>query len=178
MIEDFVTGKKIPDIGAESNRQVIEKMLVIEKAYAKDDIEVDAEIAFAIDGERYTSTIDLVVTVVVDNAPMRFAVVKCVAGSLGSCEREILAAARLLDPGYQIPIAVVSDGVSAVVLDSIDGKRIGETMKSIPDRYRAVKIAQRTGLIPCPPARLARERLIFRTYDSAYVNVARRLSHT
>jgi hypothetical protein len=173
MIEDFVTGRDVPEIGAESNRQAVERLLVIEKGYAKEDIEVDADIEFEVGKERYTSQVDLVVSV--DAGTTRLMAIKCVPGSLGSCEREILAAARLLDPRYQIPFAVVSDGKTAVVLDSTSGKKIGEGLASIPEKHAARDILKTITLIACPAERLERERLIFRTYNCEYVNVARRL---
>ena len=173
MIEDFVTGRDVPEIGAESNRQAVERLLVIEKGYAKEDIEVDAQIEFDVGKERYASQVDLVVSL--DGGTMRVMAIKCVPGSLGSCEREILAAARLLDPRYQIPFAVVSDGTTAVVLETTSGKKIGEGLGFIPEKHATGDLLKNMTLIACPAERLERERLIFRTYNCEYVNVARRL---
>jgi hypothetical protein len=173
MIEDFVTGRDVPEIGAESNRQAVERLLVIEKGYAKEDIEVDAEIAFEVGKERYASQVDLVVSV--DAGAQRVMAIKCASGSLGSCEREIVAAARLLDPRYQIPFAVASDGKTAVVLESTSGKIIGEGLAFIPEKNAAREILKKIRLTACPVERIERERLIFRTYNCEYVNVARRL---
>ena len=173
MIEDFVTGRDVPEIGAESNRQAVERLLVIDKGYAKEDIEVDAKIEFEVGKERYASQVDLVVSV--DEGKTRVMAIKCVPGSLGSCEREILAAARLLDLRYQIPFAVVSDGKTAVILDSTSGKKIGEGLASIPEKHVVRDILKTMMLIACPTERIERERLIFRTYNCEYVNVARRL---
>ena len=100
---DFITGRQIPNIGAEENRQVVERFLVEQKGYAREDIEVDAAITLCIHGEVYRSLLDLVVTV----DSRRVIAIKCAAGSLGSREREILAAARVLGP-YQIPLSAVS----------------------------------------------------------------------
>ena len=107
MITDFVTGREVPNVGAEENRQAVEKLLVEEKGYLKEAIKVDVDIAITVAGEPYRSQIDLVVSA--DGGQMPFMVIKCAAGSLGSREREIVAAARLLEE-YQIPRAVVSDG--------------------------------------------------------------------
>jgi uncharacterized membrane-anchored protein len=94
---------------------------------------------------------------------------------LGSCEREIVAAARLLDPRYQIPFAIASDGKTAVVLESTSGKIIGEGLAFIPEKNAAREIMKKIRLTACPVERIERERLIFRTYNCEYVNVARRL---
>jgi hypothetical protein len=168
---DFVTGEQVPDIGAESNRQALERILVNTLGYEKKDVAVDVDIEIGISGEPYRSQIDLVVSV--DNG--RFMAVKCAAGSLSSREREILAAARLLDT-YQIPLSIVSDGKTAIVLDTATGKKIGEGLHMIPAKAQAREIIQSAGLQPLAPDRIEREKLIFRSYDSMNVNVRRNLS--
>ena len=45
MIRDFVTGREVPNVGAEENRQAVEKFLVEQKGYQKEDIKVDVDIA-------------------------------------------------------------------------------------------------------------------------------------
>ena len=60
---DFITGRETPDIGAEENRQVVERFLVEQKGYARQDIAVDADLELTIQGEPYRSQVDLVVTV-------------------------------------------------------------------------------------------------------------------
>jgi pyruvate/2-oxoacid:ferredoxin oxidoreductase alpha subunit len=168
---DFVTGREVPNIGAEENRQAVERFLVEQKGYARADIEVDAEIALKIRGETYRSRLDLVVAV----DGRRFMVVKCAAGSLGSWERQTLAAARLLEQ-YHIPLAVVSDGKTATVADSVSGNVIGKELSSIPSRAQAFQRLESTGLQALPEERREREMLIFRTYDQEGVNVQRNVT--
>ena len=175
MIKDYITGKNIPEIGAEANRQKVERMLIQIKGYTREDIEVDADIAFEVAGEPYASVVDLVVSP--DGGANRCMVFKCVPGSLGSCEREIVAAARLLDPRYQIPLAVVTDGVNASVIDVTTGKNIGEDVEAIPNKRAAQNLMATAFLRPCPDDRIERERLIFRTYNCEYINVAKNLPH-
>ncbi len=170
---DFVTGKEIPNIGAEENRQAVEHFLVEEKGYLKEDIAIDVDIEMTVAGEIYQSQVDLVISV--DKGSVRFMVFKCAAASLGSREREIVAAARLLDTNYQIPYAVVSDGQTAIVLDTISGKKTGEGMAAILSKNQALARLKTIELISLPKERLERERLIYRTYDSQNVNVQRNL---
>ena len=172
MITDFVTGKDIPNIGAEENRQVVERFLVEQKGYLKEDIEIDAHIGLTIAGELYRSQIDLVISA--DGGKTRFMAIRCAAGSLASREREIVAAARLLN-NYQIPISVVSDGITAIVLDTVSGKKIGVGMDSIPSKKEAIKKLESLEIQPLPKNRLEKEKLIFRTYDSENVNVQRNI---
>ncbi len=164
-IVDYVTGREIPDVGSEGNRQQVERMLVEGKGYAKDEIEVDAPIEVAVRGEVYRSKIDLLVRV--SGTP--FLVIKCAAASLGSWEREILAAARLWG-SVQVPLSMVSDGTAVIVLDTVSGRKIGEGWDAVPSRARAEDQVKTLEPVPFPEDRLDRERLIFRSYDSMNVN--------
>jgi hypothetical protein len=165
---DFVTGRDVPNVGAEENRQAVERYLVEEKGYDRADIAVDAGIVLDIRGDVYRSQVDLVV--VVDH--VRLMVVKCAAGSLGSWERQTVAAARLLSD-HQIPYAVVSDGKTALLTDSTTGKKIGEGLAAIPSKTEARQLLASARLQPLPEERRERESLIFRTYDRESVNVQR-----
>jgi len=51
-LTDFVTGRLVPNIGAEENRQLLERYLVERKGYAREGIEVDVPIEMVIAGER------------------------------------------------------------------------------------------------------------------------------
>lgn len=170
MVVDYLTGKTLPNTGAELNRQKFARFLVEEKGYTKTDIETDAAIEFTVQGERYRSRVDLVVHA----GKKRYMCVKCAAGSLGSWEREILAAARLLD-FYQIPICVVTDGAHAIVLNTLTGRQIGEGLAAVPSRTDAESEIMGLPLMPfapTDPARIEKERLIFKSYDSMVVNRA------
>ena len=172
MIADFVTGREVPNVGAEENRQAVEKLLVAEKGYLKEDIEVDVDITITVGGGPYNSQVDLVVSA--DGGKTRFMVIKCAAGSLGSHEREIVAAARLLDE-YQIPYAVVSDGKTATVLDTVTGKKIGDGLDATPSKQEAITKLKSYTPLAFPDERREREKLIFRTYDIENVNVQRNI---
>ncbi|MFO7964478.1 MAG: type I restriction enzyme HsdR N-terminal domain-containing protein [Desulfobacterales bacterium] len=167
-IRDFATGKEIPLIGSEENRQAVEKMLINDKGYDSSDIDIDVEIAFNVKNMPYKSKVDLIVTV----DKTRFMLVKCVAGSIGSWEREALAAARIIAP-YPIPFTLVSDGNDATVINTITGKVIGNTAVDIPTKNGALQYLANFTPNPLPDERFEKERLIFRTYDTMNVNVLR-----
>lgn len=170
MITDFIKGEMVPDIGAEANRQDVERFLVNEKGFSKEDIEVDVDIELIIAGEPYKSQIDIVVLV----AGTRYMAIKCAAASLGSREREIIAASRLLG-SHQIPISVVSDGKTAIVLDTVSGKKIGEGLDAIPSKDEIKEKLSSLELIPLADKKIEKEKLIFRSYDSMNVNVQRNI---
>ncbi len=163
---DVVTGKETPLIGAEENRQTVERFLIEQKGFAKQDIEVDAPLELLIAGEVYRSKIDLIVRV----NGRRLMAIKCAAGSLGSREREILAASRLIDT-YQIPFSMVSDGKTAIVLDTVSGQSIGEGLDAVFSKQDASEKLKTLEFLPFPEKRRDREKIIFRSYDSMNVNV-------
>jgi hypothetical protein len=88
--------------------------------------------------------------------------------------RETVSAARLLDR-YQIPLAVVSNGQDAIVVDTLTAETVGQGLQTVPSRADAESALPAIKLQPYPAERLERERLIFRTYNCEYVNVARNL---
>ena len=165
-ILDYITGQKVPNIGAEENRQAVEHYLVEEKQYQKQDIEVDAPIELEIQGELYRSFIDLVVSV----EGNRFMAIKCAAGSLDSWRREIVSASRLIHR-FQLPLSAVSDGKTAIVLDTLSGKKTQEGLHAIPSSGKAKDTIIKNAFRPLPKDRMEREKLIFRSYDMMRVNV-------
>lgn len=171
MIVDFITGEPIPNIGSEENRQKLEKFLVTEKGYDKADIRVDADIVVSFKGEPYRSTVDLVI--ILEN--IQFMVIKCVAGAINTWEREILAAARVFEKSYQIPFCAVCDGQSALIIDTLTGKKVGHNIDDILSRSEAVKAMKDITLQPLPEKRFTKEQMIFRSYDLENVNVKRNI---
>jgi len=170
MLTDYVTGNEVPNVGAEENRQRVERFLVETKGYSKDDIEVDADLKFTLGDEEVRSNVDLVVRV----QGKRFMVLKCVPGSLVSRQRETLAAARLLDV-YQIPFSVVTNGKDAQLLDTVTGEVLEEGMDAIPSKEETIERMKAIKLQPFPQERLEREKIIFRSYDEMNINVQRKL---
>ena len=167
-ITDYITGQKVPNVGAEANRQVVERYLVEEKGFKKQDIQVAVPIRMQIRDQAYRSYVDLVISM----EGRKLMVIKCAPGSLGSREREIIAAARLLDVN-QIPLALVSDGKSAILLDVANGRKVGEGMAAVPSRRELLNNFKEVALEPITGERREREKLIFRSYDSMNVNVVR-----
>ena len=163
-VMDYITGEPKLDTGAETNRQAVERFLVEEKGFDKSQVSVDVPITVDVDGETYRSRVDLVVAA---GGKPRLCI-KCAAGSLGSREREVLAAARLLGAG-PVPFSVVSDGRTAIVMDTATGRKLGEGLNAIPspEELAAAEMDAPVGL---SPERRRREAIIFRSYDSMNVN--------
>jgi hypothetical protein len=162
---DFITGQDLPNAGAEENRQRFERFLVQERGFRPSDIHVDAALTFEIRGEVYRSTIDLLVSL----PGGHLMAIKCAAGSLDSREKEIVSAARLVAPD-PAPLAVATDGRTALVWDTQNARRIGAELESIPSREEGTEWLKSRARIILSPDQMEREKLIFRSYDSMNVN--------
>ncbi len=171
ILVDYITGKTVPNVGAEELRQRLEQYLVEKKGYYKEEIQVDVDIEIDISGSLYRSQLDLVVSV----NDQRFMVIKCAAGSLESREREVVSASRIFD-SFPVPYAVVSDSQTAVIYDTISGKKIGEGLSRIPSRLQATEILSGFQPIEFSDKKLEKEKIIFRSYDSMNVNVSRKIN--
>ena len=87
-------------------------------------------------------------------------------GSLVSRERSALAAARVLNDAYRIPLAVVTNGRDAILLDTVTGKLIKTSMTAIPDKNEALRLLPK--LIFLPPQeeeKRIREKRILNAFD-------------
>ncbi|WP_035238570.1 type I restriction enzyme HsdR N-terminal domain-containing protein [Desulfobacter vibrioformis] len=164
-ITDYITGKEIDNVGAEASRQIFEKFLVLTKGYARTDILVDVPLTVQFKGEDYLSVIDLIVNV--EDRP--FMAITCVAGSIGSYEREILAGARLIYD-HIIPFAVSTDARSAIIKDSVTGKTIGQGLDAIPDYSQARDLLKNMEAIVLDPDKRSGEMIIYRSFNLEKVN--------
>ncbi len=70
---------------------------------------------------------------------------------------------------------MVSDGKTAIVLDTVSGKKIGEGLDAIPSKNEIKEKLSSLELIPLADKKIEKEKLIFRSYDSMNVNVQRNI---
>ncbi len=162
---DYITGKQIDFAGSEKSRQIFEEFLVVSKGFNKTDVKVDVPLVVQFKGEDYHSCIDLVVCC--DEIP--FMAVTCVAGSIGSYEREILAGARLLYE-YEIPLAVSTDGENAVILDTVTGSVRGKSLDAIPSKSQSRNLLASLTPTTLPPEKREGEMIIYRSFNLEKVN--------
>ena len=165
-ITDYITGQSVKNVGPEASRQIFEKFLVQEKGWAKKDIKVDEKIIVQFKGKDYISKIDLIVFCN-DKA---FMAVTCVAGSIGSYEREILSGARLIFD-YQIPFAVSTDARDAIIMDTLSGKKYGQGLNTIPSREKAFEMVKSLEYQPYDENKKEREMIIYRSFNMEKINL-------
>jgi len=92
-------------------------------------------------------------------------IIKCAAGSLDSRERQAVAAARVI-ASPPVPVAVVADPVTALVLEVAGGKVIGEGFGAIPTKEQLREIL--SGKMPqtLDERRLEKEKRILLAFDA------------
>ncbi|EIM64817.1 type I restriction enzyme HsdR N-terminal domain-containing protein [Desulfobacter postgatei] len=164
-VTDYITGKEIDNVGAEASRQIFEKFLVESKGYPKSDVLVDVPLTVQFKGEDYPSVIDLIVSV--EERP--FMAITCVAGSIGSYEREILAGARLVYD-HIIPFAISTDARDAIIKDACTGKTIGQGLDAIPDYSQAQAILKKIESTILDPDKRSGEMIIYRSFNIEKIN--------
>ncbi len=150
---DFLTGEELTDTDDERIRQQLARMMVEEKRYLKENLTPRLRIETLFSRCFVTSTIELTVSL----DAKAFMIIRYGPGSLVSRERSAIAAARVLISDYCIPLAVVTNGIDAELLDSGTGKILGTGLAAIPDCSAAVTMLRKLEFLP-PPEGVKRER--------------------
>jgi hypothetical protein len=159
---DYITGETIVDTDDERCRQDLARLLVEERGYAKKDLEPRLSIETLYNGQFVVSTIDITVR----EAGKRFMILRFAPGSIVTRERSAIAAARVLEPAYQIPLAVVTNCRDAEVLDTYTGKVIRQGLDKIPDKKEAEDLVKSLRFEPFDDEiKNDRERRILNAYD-------------
>jgi len=161
-LRDFLTGAELPDTDDERFRQSLARLLVEERGFDPAELEARRTIETLFNNQFVRTTIDL--TVRVDGCCLM--IVRYGPGSLVTRERPALAAARVLETAGQIPLAVVTNGRDAELLNVLNGEVLAEGMASIPDRARTLTLAGEFGSPPLlDPRRREKELRILNAYD-------------
>jgi len=124
---DFITGETLDDTLDERYRQKIARLLVTQKGYLLSDISPRHKLEIRV-GQRcaqlqisFTVTLKQRIAMVIHYGP----------GSLVTRHRPTLAMSRLVKP-YQVPVAVVTNGEQADILDGATAKIIATGLDQIP----------------------------------------------
>lgn len=156
-LRDYLTGMPLPDTDDERVRQDLARLLVEKLGYAKE--ELTPRLTLVTDyGNRVVTTIDLTVTL----EGRRVMILRFGPGSLVTREKAAVAAARLLEPDYRIPFAVVTNGRDAELLETAHGKVLATGMDCIPSREAALTLMRETVFEPFsdPEKREQAERIL------------------
>lgn len=159
-LQDFLTGETLDDTLDERYRQKIARLLVETKGYARQEIEPRRALRLAADARRAVIKLDFLVRL--SGRPAM--VVRFGPGSLVSRERPLLAIARTLEAA-PVPVAVVTNGEDAEVLDVATGKVVGAGLDAIPPRAALEQALRAASVEPLPPERREREQRIAYCYE-------------
>jgi hypothetical protein len=147
-------------------RKMISYLLVEKKGYLPEDIEKKVVFEVKVGQETAYSSIDFLISINGKKAM----VIKCVAGSLSSRERQVVAAARLIGVP-PVRVAVVADPLNAEVLDVGTGKLVGEGFGAIPIKDQMVQMISEGESQILSPERLEKEKRILLAFDAIQCSV-------
>jgi hypothetical protein len=160
-LADFVTGEPLVDTDDERYRQKLARLLVEERGFAKSELTMRRRIETLFARQFVASKIDIVVSL----AGQRVLVVRYGPGSLVTRERPAIAAARVLEESQLIPLAVVTNGEDAELLDARTGKVLASGLTAIPTREAVVALLPDLDFSPVAPERREPELRILNAFD-------------
>jgi len=161
-LSDYLTGEELVDTDDERIRQDLSKLMVEQRGYRKEELQPRLCIETLFTRHFVRSVIDLTVRL----ADRQFLIIRYGPGSLVSRERSAIAAARVLNPAYQIPLAVVTNGRDALLLETATGKTLGEGMAAILQRSAALDMLPSLLFLPLTDEeKRQREKRILNAFD-------------
>ncbi len=137
-LQDYLTGTLLSDTDDERIRQGLARLLVEQLGYAKEELEPRLTINSCYNNNRVQTLIELTVRIM----GKRLFLLRYGPGSLVTREKAAVSAARILDPEYRIPLAIVTNGRDAELIETAGGKVLAEGMECIPNRQRAEALLQ------------------------------------
>ena len=159
-LDDFVTGEPIKDTHDERYRQQLARLLVNRKGYLKSDIEPRRSLVVVAGKNRAIIKIDYLIKL----SGKVCMVIKYGPGSIVTRRRPLLAISRVLEP-YQIPIAVVTNGEDAEVVEGSSGKVISQGLGTIPSKSYLIEITSGNSFKPITADRAEIESRIVYCYE-------------
>ncbi len=160
-LSDFVTGEPVVDTDDERYRQKLARLLVEERGFAREELTMRSTIETLFARQFVVSKIDIVVSL----AGRKVLLLRYGPGSLVTRERAAIAAARVLDKTARIPLAVVSNGEDAELLDVGSGKVLAQGLEAIPSRDELTALLPKLDFTPVAAARREPELRILNAFD-------------
>ncbi|MCP4023710.1 MAG: type I restriction enzyme HsdR N-terminal domain-containing protein [Desulfobacteraceae bacterium] len=137
-LTDFLTGKLLTDTHDERYRQQIARFLVNGKRFKKERLKNNVQIKVAADKKKAVLKVDFLISCN-DKIGM---IIKYAPGSLVTRRLLTVALSRIIK-SYQIPVAVVTNGEDAEIINGQDGKLMGTGMDAFPDKVKLESICQK-----------------------------------
>lgn len=161
-LQDYLSGETLPDTDDERIRQKLARYLVERLGYAPGELEPRLKIISEFGGNRVESLIDLCARI----KGKRLFILRYGPGSLVTRETAAIAAASILEPAYCIPLAIVTNGRDAELLESATGKVLATGMDSIPSRKQAKTLLKELPFVPySDPLKREQAQRILNVFD-------------
>ncbi len=159
-LDDFITGESIKDTHDERYRQQLAHLLVNHKGYLKSEVEPRKSLLVRAGKKKAIIKIDFLIKL----AGKVCMVIKYGPGSIVTRRRPLLAVSRIIEP-YQVPIAVVTNGEDAEIIDGSSGDVISRGLANIPSKSQMIEIASGKPFNPLPADRAEMESRIVYCYE-------------
>ena len=159
-LTDFITGDTLKDTHDERYRQKIARLLIRQLGYLKADIEPRKALVAKAGSKKAVLKIDFTITL--DKKTCM--VLKYGPGSLVTRRRAVLAVSRLIVP-YQVPVAVITNGQDAEIINGTSGKVTASGLESIPSKADLTKIATGETFAPISDQQAEMESRILYCYE-------------
>ncbi len=148
------------DTHDERYRQKIARLLINHKGYQKQDIIPRIDLQVQAGEKRAVIMVDFLINL----SGKVCMIIKFGPGSIVTRRRPLLAASRILAP-YQIPIAVVTNGENAEILEGATGRIISQGLDTIPSREQLAEMMDANHFKPIPAKRVEMESRILYCYE-------------
>jgi len=144
LVRDKIAKEDEMEAQATGDSRLIIEELLRRLGYRDGEIESDIPFEVSTGAHSGTCSTDFIVKI----GGRRFMGIKCTM-ALESRERHIVSFCRVADR-MVIPVAVVTDGLTAIVVDTMTGRPLSEGLDSIPDRERALSLLEGAPEQPFP----------------------------
>jgi len=159
-LTDFITGETLKDTHDERYRQKIARLLTGQLGYLRADIEPRKALVARTDSKKAVLKIDFTITL----EGKTCMVVKYGPGSLVTRRRAVLAVSRLIAP-YQVPVAVITNGQDAEIINGTSGEVTASGLESIPSKANLTKMAAGETFAPISDQQAEMESRILYCYE-------------
>ncbi|WP_285905434.1 type I restriction enzyme HsdR N-terminal domain-containing protein [Pseudodesulfovibrio pelocollis] len=159
-LRDYLSGEEIDETTFEEFRQALARLLVEEKGYPRERIKAKVGLTYRVEGEAFERPLDYVVYD--DQGRPIFIILFC-AGNVGSFERETVCAGRLIKDG-PVPYALVTDTMTASLMDVSTGEVVATGMAALPDWDTLQDMVARAAVTPLTDEQRERQTRVFHTY--------------
>ncbi|MCP4748420.1 MAG: type I restriction enzyme HsdR N-terminal domain-containing protein [Desulfobacteraceae bacterium] len=157
---DVLTGRLIADTHDERYRQRIARLLLNVKGYTVPCIAAQVPIKIKADDKSAIVKVSFIITL--DNR--KAMIIQYGPGSLITRHRPALAISRLVSK-YQAPVAVVTNGEQAHILDGISGKLTARGLDRIPSRNELTGTVAEIGYTSVSPKKMEMEARILYAFE-------------